>query len=187
MHTGNQWPIPNPLEELNVNDNLDLLARRLELNAPTHERLRLAFGHACALRVRHLLEEPAAIECLNGLGRYLEGELSVEGRQRLAAEASRLANQHPGSKSIDGCGHAAVSATYAVANALAGKALQAADYAAYAMVYGAGGYGAVVERGSFEPEFEWQVRCLAALAQDRRRLILSGSAATPLAAGPRVA
>lgn len=160
--------MPNPLEKLNMNDNLDLLARRLALNAPTHEHLRLAFGHACALRVRHLLEEPAAIECLNGLGRCLEGELSVEGRQRLAAEAFRLANQHPGSKSIDGCGHAAVSATYAVANALAGKALQAAQYAAYAMVYGEGGYGAVCDHGSFVPEFEWQVRCLDALAEDAR-------------------
>jgi hypothetical protein len=54
-------------------------------------------------------------------------------------------------------GHAAVSATYAVAHALAGKALQAADYAAYAMVYGQGGYGAVADRESFGPEFRWHV------------------------------
>jgi hypothetical protein len=41
-----------------------------------------------------------------------------------------------------------------VANALAGKAFQAADYAAYAMVYGQGGYGAVADRESFKSEFE---------------------------------
>lgn len=141
----------------------------LELNAPAHDRLRLAFGHACALRVRHLLEERAVIECLDGLGRMLDGSLSGEHRHRLAAEALRLASQHPGSRSIDGCGHAAVSASYAVANALAGKALQAAQYAAYAVVYGEGGYGAVSERGAFAPEFEWQVRCLETMAHHEAR------------------
>ena len=44
------------------------------------------------------------------------------------------------------------AATCAVANALAGKALQAAEYAAYSAVYGQGGYGAASERESFEPE-----------------------------------
>ena len=60
-------------------------------------------------------------------------------------------------------GHAAVSASYAVANALAGKALQCAQYAAYAAVYGEGGYGAVADRASFEPELRWQVERLTAL------------------------
>jgi hypothetical protein len=147
-----------------VNQALDLLAQRLQLNAPMHERLRLEFGHACALRVEHLLEEQAVAKCLQGLGLYLSGSVSREQLHRLAAEALRLANQHPGSKSIDGCGHAAVSATYAVANALAGKALPAAEYAAYASVYGLGGYGAVADRESFEAEFAWQVQCLASLS-----------------------
>lgn len=151
-----------------MNDSLNLLARRTELDAPGNERLRMAFGHACVTRVKHLLEDPAVVECLDGLGRILDGTLDDTQRERLAAEAFRLATGHQGSKSIDGCGHAAVSATYAVANALAGKALQAADYAAYAMVYAEGGYGAVAERGSFEREFEWQVRCLAALSEDAR-------------------
>lgn len=149
-----------------MNENLKRLALRIELDAPAHERLRLAFGHACGLRVNHLLEDPAVVECLAGLGRYLNGSLSDLQRQRLAAEASRLASGHQGSKSIDGCGHAAVSASYAVAHAIAGKALQAADYAAYATVYGEGGYGAVAEPESFEREFEWQVQCLAALAEE---------------------
>jgi hypothetical protein len=51
-----------------------------------------------------------------------------------------------------------------VANALAGKALQAAEYAAYALVYGQGGYGAVADRESFQAEFSWQATCLASLA-----------------------
>ena len=46
----------------------------------------------------------------------------------------------------------------------AGKARQAAEYAAYAAVYGQGGYGAVSDRESFEPEFQWQAACLASLA-----------------------
>ena len=33
------------------------------------------------------------------------------------------------------------------------------------MVYGEGGHGAVTDRESFEPEYQWQARCLASLAQ----------------------
>ena len=80
---------------------------------------------------------------------------------------ANLANKHQGSESIDGCGHAAVSATYAIANALAGKACQAAEYAAYAVVYGRGGSGAVADRESFEPEFQWQVACLSSMVNQK--------------------
>ncbi len=147
-----------------MNGALDRLARELSLDAPANERLRLEFGCACVMRVKHLLEEPAVLECLAGLVRYLDGTIDRATLEQHAIDAARLSNQHQGSKSIDGCGHAAVSATYAVANALAGKARQAADYAAYAAVYGEGGYGAVADRASFEPEFRWQVSCLKALA-----------------------
>lgn len=147
-----------------MNEALDRLAKQVELHAPPNERLRLEFGYACVLRVKHLLEEPEVAECLLALGRYLSGSLGHADLEQLAAEAARLANHHQGSKSIDGCGHAAVSATYAVANALAGRALPAAEYAAYATVYGQGGYAAVADRESFEPEFAWQVQCLASLA-----------------------
>lgn len=150
-----------------MNEALDRLARELSLDAPANERLRLEFGHACAMRVRHLLEEPAVLTCLARLAQYLDGTIDRATLEQHANEAARLSNQHQGSKSIDGCGHAAVSATYAVANALAGKARQAADYAAYATVYGEGGYGAVADRESFAPEFRWQVSCLKALADKR--------------------
>ena len=148
-----------------MNEALGRLAQQLQLDAPAHLRLRLEFGHDCALRVAHLLEEPAVVDCLARLGRHLDGTLDAAGLAEAAAEAARLANHHQGSKSIDGCGHPAESATYAVANTLSGRALQAADYAAYAMVYGQGGYGAVTERASFEPEFDWQVRQLAQRAE----------------------
>ncbi|MDF2462738.1 MAG: hypothetical protein K0Q43_973 [Ramlibacter sp.] len=146
---------------------LDRLAEQVQLDAPANERLRLEYGYACALRVKHFLEEPAVADCLSGLGQYLAGTLGRTQLDRLAEDAARLARQHQGSTSIDGSGHAAVSASYAVANALAGKARQAAEYAAYAAVYGQGGYGAVSDRESFEPEFQWQADCLASLAGQR--------------------
>ncbi len=147
-----------------MNETLDRLISELALDAPAHERLRLEFSYACARRVEHLLEEAAVRECLRGLGQYLDDAITQAEFSEFAARAMRLANQHQGSKSIDGCGHAAVSATYAVANALAGKARQAAEYAAYALVYGQGGYGAVADRSSFEPEHAWQAELLSGLA-----------------------
>ena len=119
-----------------MNQALERLATKLSLNDPTNERLRLEFGYACVLRVKHFIEEPMVADCLFGLGQFLTGAVCRAHLEALATQAAHLANQHQGSKSIDGAGHAAVSATYAVANALAGKALQAAEYAAYAMVYG---------------------------------------------------
>lgn len=151
-----------------MNTALETLARQMALNEPERERLRLAFGHACVLRVRHLLEAPRALACVDGLGAYLDGTIDRAAFDELTAEAARLANQHPGSASLDGCGHAAVSATYAVAKAMAGRALDAADYAAYAIVYAQGGAGAVAERSSFDAEFAWQVARLTALAEAPR-------------------
>ena len=150
--------------EVFMNEALDRLAKQLDLAGPSNERLRLEFGHACVFRVKHLLEEPAVLVCFSALSEYLEGSLTHAQLEKAATEAARLANQHQGSKSIDGCGHAAVSATYAVANAVSGKAVQAAEYAAYALVYGQGGHGATADLESFEPEFLWQARCLASLA-----------------------
>jgi len=155
---------PHPSPEVCMNQALEQLASETGLLAPENETLRLAFAHACVIRIRHLLEEPEVIECLDVLGRYLDGRASREALEHSQREADRLANQHRGSKSIDGCGHAAVSASYAVANAINGKALQAASYAAYATVYADGGYGAVSEREAFEPENSWQVAALRDMA-----------------------
>ncbi|MDQ7954516.1 MAG: hypothetical protein REJ24_02715 [Rhodocyclaceae bacterium] len=148
-----------------MNHALERVARTLDLDSPVNERLRLAFAHACVQRVAHLLEDPQAVAALQALGRFLAGETDRDALARVAADAARLANRHPGSRSLDGCGHAAVSATYAVACAVAGKALQAAEYAAYAAVYGQGGYGAVADPESFEPEYAWQAERLTMLAE----------------------
>lgn len=147
-----------------MNSALDRLAKDLGLADPGRERLRLEFGYACATRVRHLLEQAEVEQCLLGLGAYLAGTGDRAYLKGLAAEAARLANHHQGSNSIDGCGHAAVSASYAVAKAVEGKALEAASYAAYAAVYARGGAAAVADRESFDPEFEWQLGSLASLA-----------------------
>jgi hypothetical protein len=147
-----------------MNDALDQLAASLGLSEPANERLRLAFGHACVSRVRHLLEEPEVGRCLAVLGQFVDGKAGRDGLDAATETAVRLANSHRGSASIDGCGHAAVSASYAVANALQGKALEAASYAAYATVYAQGGSAAVADRESFEPEFAWQRTTLRSLA-----------------------
>ena len=81
----------------------------------------------------------------------------------MAAEFSR---KQTISKSIDGCGHAAVSASYAVANAVNGRALESASYAAYALVYAEGGYGAVAQHEAFDGEFSWQLSKLKSLVPE---------------------
>ena len=150
-----------------VNTALERLAAEIALSDADNEFLRLEFGYACALRVKHLLEDPEVERCLTDLGNHLSAQSDRESLKTLATESAGLANRHQGSKSIDGCGHAAVSATYAVARAIEGKALEAASYAAYAVVYSQGGYGAVAEPESFKPEFEWQVNSLTLLAKKK--------------------
>jgi len=138
--------------------------RALEAQGGQPDRLRQAFALACVERVAHLLEDPAVAQCLDVLRAYERGEASRATLDEASTRAAALANAHPGSRSIDGVGHAAVSASYAVASALAGRAQQAADYAAYAAVYAGGGYGAVADRASFAPERDWQLAELARLA-----------------------
>lgn len=147
-----------------MNHELSRLAAEFRLADPAHEPLRLAFGLACVGRVRHLLEDPGAMRCLTVLEDFLAGRLERPALDDAARDIAAIANSHRGSPSIDGTAHAAVSATYAVANALAGRALDAAGYAAYAAVYAYGGY-AVTDPSAFEGEYAWQVQTFNALAQ----------------------
>jgi len=147
-----------------MNTELERLASRIALATPEARELSLRFGLACARRVEHLLEEPEAVALLGILGQYVSGQVSEEKLNVASQQAAAVANRHRGSKSIDGCGHAAVSATYGLSKALQGKAVEAAQYCAYAAIYAAGGYAAVADREAFEPEFTWQVQCLQALA-----------------------
>lgn len=146
-----------------MNHGLSQLAGQCGLGEPQNEPLRLTFGLACAVRVRHLLEDERALRCLSVLEAFVGGTLGRPELEAAKQEIAGIANGHRGSASIDGSAHAAVSATYAVANALAGRALDAAGYAAYAVVYAYGGY-AVADPSAFEGEFAWQVDKLRELA-----------------------
>ena len=147
-----------------MNQELMRLAAAAGLGDSRGESLRLAFAMACVERVRHLLEDPRAIACLAVGQDFLDGKVERAALNAAAEEIAIIANSHRGSNSIDGSAHAAVSATYAAANALAGRALDAASYAAYASVYAYGGY-AVTDPAAFESEYAWQVakfaQCMA--------------------------
>jgi hypothetical protein len=147
-----------------MNSELTRLAETMGLQQPCHEALRLAFGLACVRRVQHLLEDPRALDGLAALEAFLEGRLDRAGLEQAAQAMAAVAAGHRGSSSIDGTAHAAVSATYAVAKATAGRALEAASYAAYASVYAYSGH-AVNDPSAFGEEFRWQISTFEKLAQ----------------------
>ena len=96
---------------------------------------------------------------------YLSGKCSKQALNDASLKASELARSHPGSGSIDGANSAAVSTSHGVALALAGKALEAAGYAAYASVYSYASY-AVTDISAYKSEHDWQLRILRSLADD---------------------
>ena len=157
---------------------LDRLLTALEPASEENLDQRLKFGLLCATRVAHLIEQPEALSCLEALRAIVQGQDIKSELPALIARSSELANRHQGSQSLDGVGHAAVSATYACAKAIAGRARQAAEYAAYAAVYGQGGYGATSDPVAFEPEFQWQAQQLQCLLAARQH---AHSAAQPIA------
>jgi hypothetical protein len=145
-----------------MNAELRRLALQCGLESPRQARLALRFAHACVTRVAHLLEDEQAITGLQRFGVLLQDPSDDHDLAVLASEMAALANRHQGSRSLDGSQHAAVSATYALAQAVSGKAVAAAEYAAYSKVYAYGGY-AVHDLESFSEEYAWQVECLQAL------------------------
>jgi hypothetical protein len=150
-----------------LNQELDTLAASVRLLDDGQEPLRLAFGLACAQRVVHLLEDARAVAAVGALQAWVEGRCDEATFRAARDDVEAVARSHPGSRSIDGAAHAAVSATNAVARALAGRALEAASYSAYAKVYAYSG-SAVMDPSAFEGEFRWQVQELARLAKPRR-------------------
>jgi len=108
-----------------------------------------------------------AIAAFLAFGDYLAGRLDDAAFDALGLQILQIANQHPGSRSLDGSQHAAVSATYALANAINGRALEAASYAAYSKVYGYGGY-AVNDPDAFSEEYAAQVQILQDLIANPR-------------------
>jgi hypothetical protein len=147
-----------------MNSELTLLAEAMGLQQPRHEALRLAFGLACVRRVQHLLEDTRALDGLAVLQDFVSGKTRHSALAQAAQDLAAIANSHRGSPSIDGTAHAAVSATHALARALAGRALEAASYAAYAGVYAYSGH-AVTDPSAFNDEFRWQIATFRELAQ----------------------
>lgn len=122
---------------------------------PRQHPLRWRFALACVERVQHLLENAEVNAQLAVLRGFVDGVCDREMLEQAATRAAHLATRHPGSVSIDGAAHAAVSATHAVAKALAGRVEQAADYAAYAAVYAYAAH-AVTDPDAFAGEHAWQ-------------------------------
>lgn len=149
-----------------ISEELTQLARDLDLDSEDRFALRVKFGLACVERVEHLLTDDNVIDTLAVGKGYSSGVNSVTELARAAAKSAKLARSHPGSGSIDGAANAAVSVSHGVAAALAGKALDAAGYAAYASVYSYASY-AVTDRSAYTTEHRWQCQKLAALAQQQ--------------------
>lgn len=131
-------------------------------------RARAEFGLVLAERVHHLLESPEVLALFEEARAWRRAQGSEAELAALAERGAALARSHPGSRSIDGTAHAAVSATHALARALQGRLLEAADYAAYAAVY-AYASSAVNDPQAFEAEHAWQMQALhTATATDLR-------------------
>jgi hypothetical protein len=148
-----------------MNAALRRLAAEWNLESPHNRRLAVAFGYGCVARVQHLFELDRARALFGELAQAAQRELPAEALADAAHEAAALARSHPGSTSIDGSGHSAVTATHALARALGGHAVDAAEYAAYALVYSYGRY-AVADPESFAVEFAWQVEWLRRLLRE---------------------
>jgi hypothetical protein len=161
-----------------MNEALACAAADVRLADAANQPLRYAFALACVERIAHLLEEPSAIAGVPVLRGFVAGTTSAAELRATSDELQRVANSHRGSPSLDGAAHAAVSATYALANALGGRALEAASYAAYASVYAYGGY-AVSDPSAFEPEYAWQADELRRLAAAYSTASSGGSAKRP--------
>jgi len=140
------------------------LAAKARLDSDDHFDLRVRFGVACIERVEHVLTDNDVVKTLLIGKDYVSGECGVTDLKKAAIRASELASSHAGSGSIDGAGSGAVSTSRGVAAALAGRALQAAGYAAYVSVYTYASY-AVTDQSAFESEFAWQISKLNSLTE----------------------
>ena len=140
------------------------LAQNIELNNEDNFLLRIKFGLACIERVEHFLTDNLVVDSLSIGKAYLAGKSSSTHLREAAKTASTLARSHPGSGGIDGTNNAAVSTSHGVAAALAGRALEAAGYAAYASVYSYASY-AVTDISAYRTEHEWQINKLKSLAR----------------------
>jgi hypothetical protein len=122
-----------------MHPDLKLISDELE---KLPNELQLRFALKCMEDIAGNLEDQTAIEALTKFRDIVTGDPSQHKVRlmSLAEELNKIASSHPGSKSIDGTRHAAVSATYALAKAVNNRPVDAAAYSAYSLVYGYGGY-----------------------------------------------
>ena len=146
-----------------ISQELKSFAKEIELESETQFNLRIKFGVSCIQRVKGLLTDNQVIEALAIGEKFIRGECGIEELKCAAALATKAAQSHAGSGSLDGCGNAAVSVSRGVAAALSGRALEASEYAAYASVYSYASY-AVTDLSAYAPEQNWQVSYLKELA-----------------------
>jgi hypothetical protein len=148
--------------------NIELRSQvdKVGLNTPEMERVRLEFCFACASRINHLLELDEALLAYQDFKSYLDGQLNQVDFEALQKSIFNIANKHQGSTSLDGTKHSAVSATYALANAINGNAVAAAEYAAYSKTYGYGGY-TVSDLESYQEEYSAQVTILKEILEHK--------------------
>ena len=132
------------------------LAQEVNFDSAEKLKLRVAFGVACIERVEHLLTDGSVVEMLAVGKAFVSGKCTEAELEAAAVTAAEVARSHPGSSSLDGAGSAAVSTSHGVAAALAGRALVAAEYAAYASVYSYASH-AVTDLASYQDDHAWQI------------------------------
>lgn len=135
---------------------LTRLAQEADLDSAEQLKLRIAFGVACIERVEQLLTDDSMIEMLAVGKAFVLGKCTEAELEAAAVTAAEVARGHPGSSSLDGAGSAAVSTSHGVAAALAGRALVAAEYAAYASVYSYASH-AVTDLAAYQDDHAWQI------------------------------
>jgi len=146
-----------------MNLKLRQLADRLQLNDPQCDQLRFQFALCCGRRVQHLLLDQQLTSMLELAQGQLNSGVDPRNLQSCADQAKALAASQAGTNGRDGSGSAAVSASYAVARAIAGDAIGTAEYAAYALVYSYSS-SAVSNPEAYEDEYFWQVQKLLAMS-----------------------
>ncbi len=147
-----------------ISEELKALAIAIELDQNDNFKLRIEFGIACVQRVEGFLTDAEVIHALAIGKEYIRNKTDLENLKRAANSASKAAQSHVGSGSLDGSGSAAVSVSRGVAAALHGRALEAAGYAAYASVYSYSA-SAVTDLAAYVPEQSWQFAKLNELAE----------------------
>jgi hypothetical protein len=150
-----------------MNKELRSLVKEIDLDQIQNQIIRWKFCFYCAQSIRHLLELDEAKEAFAEFEKIIENTCQNNKLDVLQKFIQKIANQHPGSKSIDGTKHSAVSATYALSAAISGNAIAAAEYAAYAKIYGYGGY-AVNDLENYKDEYASQVNMLKKIIHEER-------------------